>query len=108
MSPTRFSAVAIEFAKRGWAAVVVMRRSYGQSGGTFTESIGPCNDRNYLRAGQASADDVLAALNAMLAEPWVDPARALLVGQSTGGFAVSAAAARNPDDVPRPDSGSGQ
>jgi dienelactone hydrolase len=98
-SPTRFSAVAVEFAKRGWAAVVVMRRGYGQSGGTFAESTGPCSDRNYLRAGQASADDLVAALNAVLAEPWVDPGRVLLVGQSTGGFAVSAAAARNPPAV---------
>jgi dienelactone hydrolase len=98
-SPASFSAVAIEFAKRGWAAAVVLRRGYGKSGGAVVEDIGPCNDRNYFRAGQVSADDVLAVLNVLRAEAWVDPARILLVGLSTGGFAVSAASARNPAGV---------
>ncbi len=98
-SPSGFSAVAIEFAKRGWAAAVVLRRGYGQSGGTLVEGSGPCDRRGYLRVGKESADDVLAILNAVRDESFVDPARILLVGHSAGGFAVTAAAARNPDAV---------
>jgi dienelactone hydrolase len=98
-SPSSFSGVAIEFARRGWASVVVLRRGYGQSGGGVVEGSGSCNNRDYLRAGQVSADDVLGTLNALRAEPWVDRSRVLLVGQSAGGFAVSAASARNPAGV---------
>jgi dienelactone hydrolase len=98
-SPSSFSSVAIEFARRGWAAVVVLRRGYGQSGGGGVEGSGSCNNRDYLRAGQVSADDVLGTLNVLRAEPWVDRSRVLLVGQSAGGFAVSAASARNPAGV---------
>ncbi len=98
-SPSGFSVVAIEFAKRGWAAAVVLRRGYGQSGGTPVEGSGPCDRRDYLRAGKESANDVLAILNAVRDESFVDPARILLVGHSAGGFAVTAAVARNPDAV---------
>lgn len=99
LSSTAFSAVAIEFAKRGWAAVVVLRRGYGQSGGAVAEGIGTCKDPNYLRAGQIAADDITAALDALRAESWIDPTRILLVGQSAGGFAASAVSARNPAGV---------
>ncbi len=33
---------AVEFARRGWAAVVVMRRGYGDSGGQYAERTGSC------------------------------------------------------------------
>ncbi len=97
--PQSYSSPAIGFAQRGYAAVVVMRSSYGRSTGPFAEALGPCDDRNYLHAGQAAAADVLAALTDLRKEPWVDPARVLLVGHSLGGFAVLAASASNPDGV---------
>ena len=42
MTPDGFYAQAIEFARRGFAALVVMRRGYGNSGGGYAESSGPC------------------------------------------------------------------
>ncbi|HVJ56116.1 MAG TPA: alpha/beta hydrolase [Aliidongia sp.] len=99
VSPTRFSAVAIDFARRGWAAVVVMRRGYGRSGGSVVENSGPCNDPDYLQAADRSADDVTSVLQALRRVDWVDPDRVLLVGQSTGGMAVLATAARSPPGV---------
>jgi dienelactone hydrolase len=36
---------------------------------------------------------------ALRRQTWVDPGRVVLVGQSTGGFAVTAASARNPPGV---------
>jgi hypothetical protein len=41
MTPSAMLPQAIEFARRGWAAVVVMRRGYGDSGGDWTDSYGP-------------------------------------------------------------------
>jgi dienelactone hydrolase len=98
-SPERFSAVAIDFARRGWAAAVILRRGYGRSGGTVAEDSGPCGNRDYARAANNSADDVTAIVQALRTESWADPDRILLVGHSAGGFASLAAAARQPAGI---------
>ena len=94
--PESYFSPAIVFAQRGYAAVIVMRSGYGQSDGPFAENLGPCNARTYLTAGEAAGADVLSALSLLQKEPWVDPARVVLVGHSMGGFAGLAAAAANP------------
>src|SRR5258708_6806707 len=49
MSPYGFYRQAIEFARRGFAALVVMRRGYGLSAGTYAQSP-PCSQlRTSLR-----------------------------------------------------------
>jgi pimeloyl-ACP methyl ester carboxylesterase len=73
-----------------------MRRGFGHSDGPVMEISGPCDNRNYVRSAQISADDVVATVQALKAQAWVDPTRILLVGVSTGGLAVTAAAARKP------------
>ncbi|HEV2188786.1 MAG TPA: alpha/beta fold hydrolase [Stellaceae bacterium] len=100
MSPAPYIGPAEFFATRGYAVVAIMRRGFGHSDGPYAEVItGPCNDRDYLRAATTSADDVLGTVAALRGEPWVDPSRIVLLGQSTGGLAVSAAAATNPSGV---------
>ena len=90
---------AVAFAQRGYAVVIVLRRGFGHSEGPYAESGGPCRSPDYLSPGKASADDLLGALDSLRAQPWVDGQRVLLLGKSTGGFAVLAAAARNPQGV---------
>ncbi|MFZ0844709.1 MAG: dienelactone hydrolase, partial [Pseudolabrys sp.] len=45
--------MALEFARRGFAALIVMRRGYGNSGGTYAEDRGACARADY--AGSARA-----------------------------------------------------
>jgi dienelactone hydrolase len=90
---------AVAFAQRGYAAVIVLRRGFGHSDGPYAESGGPCRNPDYLSPGNASADDLLGALDSLRAQPWVDGQRVLLLGKSTGGLAVLAASARNPQGV---------
>jgi dienelactone hydrolase len=97
--PEAYSSAAITFAQHGYAAVVVLRSGYGRSGGPFQEALGPCTDRNYLKAGAEGGADVTAAVARLRTEPWVDPGRVVLVGHSMGGFAALAAAASNPEGV---------
>ena len=99
MRPEMYFGLALVFAQRGYASVIVMRSAYGESPGPFAEWLGPCTARNYREAGDAAAADVLGALAVLRAETWVDPARVLLVGHSMGGFAVLAASATNPTGV---------
>lgn len=96
MSPYRMYRQAIEFARRGFAALVVMRRGYGVSGGRYAESNGPCDARDYLRSARASAEDLAAAVRAMQNRSDVATDGMIAVGASAGGFASIALAATSP------------
>jgi dienelactone hydrolase len=99
-SPADLLAPAVAFAQRGYAAVSIMRRGFGRSEGRFGEALsGTCDNRDYLAVGRIAAEDVTGAVATLRGEPWVDPDRVLLLGHSTGGFAVTAAAANNPAGV---------
>jgi dienelactone hydrolase len=100
LAPEAYSGPAVVFAQHGYAAVVVNRRGYGLSSSAPSDiDAGPCGDRNYARFGHLSSIDVLAALAALQSEPWTDPNYAVLVGHSSGGLAVLAAAANLPSAV---------
>lgn len=94
-SPASQTAIAIEFARRGWAALVLMRRGYGASEGPWSEGYGSCDDPDYDSAGRASAQDIRAAIQfaSDRGDARIDAARVLLVGVSAGGFASIASAA---------------
>jgi dienelactone hydrolase len=96
-SPVVFNRAAIAFAQRGYAVVSVLRRGFGRSQGSYQESLGL--ECDFLSAARNSAQDVAAALVTLRSEPWVDPDHVLLLGLSTGGLAVIAAAAANPPGV---------
>lgn len=80
------------FLDRGWAAATVMRRSFGKSGGLYHEAYS-CPNPDYLKAGQRAAEDVRASVAHLRDLPGIDKDRIVLVGQSSGGWAVLAAAA---------------
>lgn len=96
MTPLAMLPQALEFARRGWAAVVVMRRGYGSSDGGWAESFGPCADPNYAAAGTAAAADLKAAVSFLSRRPDIDASRVLGVGVSAGGFASVALTADPP------------
>ncbi len=80
------------FLDRGWAAAMVMRRSFGKSGGMYVEAYS-CPNPDYLKAGQKGAEDIQASVLHLRAIPGIDGERIVLVGQSSGGWAVLAASA---------------
>ncbi len=89
--PTSFSSIAVEFARRGWATVAVMRRGYGRSEGEYVEG-NSCDNPNYERAGLISAQELSATVMNMKDKDYVDPSRHMLIGVSAGGLASIAAA----------------
>lgn len=121
MMPTGMLPQALEFARRGWAVIVPMRRGYGRSGGAYAEHSGPCEQREYIGAGFESAEDLREVVRFAGTLPSVDVRRVVAVGQSAGGFASVALAvepppglvavisfaggrgSRGPDDVCQPD-----
>jgi dienelactone hydrolase len=97
MTPWDMLPQAKEFARRGWIAVVVMRRGYGDSGGDFAEDAHACGrDPDFHRSGVESANDLRAAIEYLSKLPEVDPTRIISVGRSAGGFATVALTAKPP------------
>jgi len=87
MSPYGFYRQAIEFARRGFAALVVMRRGYGGSPGSYAEGHSCCEVGTYLRSAKESADDLRAAIAAMKSRNDVTTQGMIAVGVSGGGLA---------------------
>jgi pimeloyl-ACP methyl ester carboxylesterase len=91
---------ARDFAARGWLAVVVVRRGYGQSDGLPGVSRGAaymaCENADLARGFEIEADDLDGALKVVATRPDADGSRAIAVGQSLGGGVVLAFAARRP------------
>jgi len=99
MSPFAFMPQAIEFARRGWAAVIVMRRGYGGSAGNWAETSGPCNNRDYVASATTSAADLRAAIAHLTRREDIDATKIISVGQSAGGFATVALTADPPANL---------
>jgi len=96
MTPLSFLPQATEFARRGWAAAVVMRRGFGASGGGFAEDTGPCGSPNYVAAVTTATADLRAAIAHLAKRPDIDASRIVSVGQSAGGIATVALTADPP------------
>jgi dienelactone hydrolase len=94
---------ARDLAARGWLAVAVMRRGYGQSDGLPGISRGApymsCENADLVRGFDIEADDLDGALKALRARPDADDSRVIAVGQSLGGGTVLAYAARKPSGL---------
>lgn len=100
MRPTSFLPQAREFARRGWTAVIVMRRGFGKSGGDFAEDAHPCGQHpEYYEAGVQAANDLRAAIAYLSKLPEVDASRIISVGISAGGFATVALTANPPQGL---------
>jgi dienelactone hydrolase len=99
MTPLAMLPQALEFARRGWAAVIVMRRGYGGSDGGWAETFGGCGNPDYADAGLAGADDLKTTLEFVSHRPDVDPTRMIAVGVSAGGFATVALTADPPSGL---------
>lgn len=96
MTAISFLPIATEFARRGFAVAVVLRRGYGLSGGGWAESYGSCKATNYKNAALESSKDLHAAIAYLATLPQFDTNRMIAVGVSAGGFATVALTADSP------------
>jgi dienelactone hydrolase len=88
---------ALWFARRGWIALVVVRRGYGASGGEpDSRRAGRCPQTDYESAGEYSAEDLRIAIDYARGLSQVDATHIVAMGVSTGGFAAVALTAKAP------------
>ncbi len=98
MAVPRFSSATAWLLERGYLVVLPLRRGYGDNT-PWMEDYGNCNGADYVRAGLASADDIIATARYFAGLTLTQPNRILLVGVSAGGWGAVAAASRNPEGV---------
>jgi dienelactone hydrolase len=86
---------ARDLARRGWLAVVVIRRGFGNSDGPQPVPL-TCASKSLTERFDADADDIQATLATVARRADADPAHVIAIGVSAGGAAVTAFSARNP------------
>jgi dienelactone hydrolase len=86
---------ARDLARRGWLAVVTMRRGYGASDGPPAVALS-CASPTLTGRFASEADDLQATLTAIARRDDADGTRMIAIGVSAGGAAVTALSARNP------------
>lgn len=92
-----FEAQARFFLAQGWSVVAFMRKGRGRSEGPMLEpSSRAVPQQEQLESG---LEDLDAVVEHMRAQPYVDPARILVAGQSRGGLLAVAYAGRRPGKV---------
>lgn len=96
----RFESTARFLVGKGFAVLVPTRAGYGQTAALFDpEDAGPCEQRRYAPTAEAAADQVIAAVRHAATQPWADASRWVVIGQSVGGMAAMAVAARAPQGL---------
>jgi len=104
--PLDFPEVARFFVARGWAVVIPARRGRGGSEGRYDEGFWPnlslgyaCDPVLSVAGADRGLRDVEAAMNAILAMPFVDRTRVVIGGQSRGGILSVAYGGRHAEQV---------
>jgi dienelactone hydrolase len=90
----RFIYMATAFVKRGYAVLVPMRRGFAGSTGSYAD-----HGCNMTANGHAQASDVQDTIDFARRQPWADPERIVVAGQSYGGLATIALGTRDAPGV---------
>jgi dienelactone hydrolase len=96
MTAISFLPIAQEFARRGFAVAVVLRRGYGHSGGSWSEFYETCKATAYPRAAFEASKDLHTSIDYLATLPQFDVDHIIPVGVSAGGFATIALTAFSP------------
>lgn len=99
LSPAANARMARDLARRGWLAVAVVRRGFGQSVGPTPYSLRQCPAVSFAELLDDQTDDVAAALAAIATRPDADGTRMIAIGASVGGAVVLNLAARAPQGL---------
>lgn len=88
------------FVRRGFAVWVPTRLGYGEAGlDPDPEDSGECSRKDYPPGYEAAATSALDLIAYAKRQPFADPSRIIVLGQSYGGTTAIAVAAKHPDGV---------
>ncbi len=89
---TEYRALAAFLVARGFAVLVPERAGHGATGGRYLEDQGDCDGADYISAGRATAEAIVAALNYLRSQSFVRQDGAVILGHSAGGWGALALA----------------
>lgn len=96
----RYTTAAAYLVRRGFAVWVPTRLGYGESGvDTDPEDSGTCRNKAYPPGYDAAAQSTLEVIAYAGKQPFADPSRIIVMGQSFGGAGAIAVAARHPSGL---------
>lgn len=90
-----YAPFARDLARRGWLAVVALRRGFGTSDGPKPGPVG-CQADSFNAWVNAAADDLQATINFVAQRPDADASKVIVIGSMDAGVAAVALSARNP------------
>jgi dienelactone hydrolase len=98
MTPLRFIPQAREFARRGWTAVILERRGFGDSGGGYAEDGRACGSHpDFIDPVHEAVKDLREGAAYLMTRPEIDASAKMIgVGISSGGFAMVGLASNPP------------
>jgi dienelactone hydrolase len=99
MPQPQYPALAGWLVARGYAVLVPERPGHGATGGRYLEDQGGCDDANYYRAGYATADSIIAALDYLREQPFIRKDGTVIVGHSAGAWGALALAGESPQGI---------
>jgi dienelactone hydrolase len=99
MPQPRYRALASWLVARGFAVLVPERPGHGATGGRYLEDQGGCDEADYFRAGEATADSIAVALGYMRQQAFIRQGGTVILGHSAGGWGALALAGQNPQGV---------
>jgi len=99
MPQPEYRALAAFLVARGFAVLVPERLGHGATGGAYLEDQGGCDEADYARSGRATADQIRLAMNYLRTQPFIQPAGAVVIGHSGGGWGALALAGEAPKAV---------
>jgi dienelactone hydrolase len=88
INPQSFMPQMDEFARRGYASVIILRRGFGESTGPVVEFQNVCERADHRHTTREAGKDLRAAVAILRTNAMLDMSRFIAVGQSTGGMAV--------------------
>jgi dienelactone hydrolase len=86
MPQSEYRALAAWLVARGFAVLAPERPGHGATGGRYLEDQGDCDEADYSRAGRATAEAIVAALNYLRSQSFVRQDGAVILGHSVGGW----------------------
>ena len=92
MPRTGYRALAAFLVARGFAVLVPERPGHGATGGRYLEDQGDCDRADYSRAGRATAEAIVAALNYLRGQSFVRQDGTVVLGHSAGAWGALALA----------------
>jgi dienelactone hydrolase len=99
MPQSEYRALAAFLVARGFAVLVPERPGHGATGGRYLEDQGDCDEADYISAGRATAEAIVAALNYLRSQSFVRQDGAVILGHSAGGWGALALAGEKLKDV---------